>query len=92
MNFQCFNLGIITDLARSPHSLDLSSQDLVATINVMLKPLEKLTNLANSQTTQQPQKNAGKDKDTGISESTASGNDTFTISNSNAGMRLSDSC
>lgn len=41
--------GLISDLARIAHNLDLSSHDLVSTINVMLKPLEKLSNLANSQ-------------------------------------------
>ena len=44
--------GLISDLARCTHSLDLCSNELVSTINVMLKPLEKLTNLANSQSLQ----------------------------------------
>ena len=44
--------GLIADLARCTHSLDLSSQDLVTTVNTMLKPLEKLTNLANTQLVQ----------------------------------------
>ena len=41
--------GVITDLARTPHSLDLSSPSLVGTVNSMLKPLEKLSSLANHQ-------------------------------------------
>eukprot|EP00794_Sanderia_malayensis_P006098 gene6098-6802_t len=41
--------GVITDLAKTPHSLDLSSPYLVTTINSMLKPLEKLSSLANHQ-------------------------------------------
>ncbi|XP_065656940.1 E3 ubiquitin-protein ligase HUWE1 isoform X2 [Hydra vulgaris] len=44
--------GLIADLARCTHSLDLSSQDLVTTVNAMLKPLEKLTNLASNQIVQ----------------------------------------
>ena len=41
--------GMINDLAKTPHSLDLSSPYLVSTVNCMLKPLEKLTSLANHQ-------------------------------------------
>ncbi len=41
--------GLIIDLAKTPHSLDLSSPHLVSTINCMLKPLEKLSSLANHQ-------------------------------------------
>ena len=42
--------GLITDLAKTPHSLDLSSPYLVTTVNCMLKPLEKLSSLASNQT------------------------------------------
>lgn len=35
--------GIIQDLARVPHSLDLSSPNVAATVNAALKPLEILT-------------------------------------------------
>ena len=41
--------GMINDLAKTPHSLDLSSPYLVSTVNSMLKPLEKLTSLAHHQ-------------------------------------------
>ena len=41
--------GLINDLAKTPHSLDLSSPYLVSTVNSMLKPLEKLTSLAHHQ-------------------------------------------
>ena len=41
--------GLINDLAKTPHSLDLSSPYLVSTVNSMLKPLEKLTGLAHHQ-------------------------------------------
>lgn len=39
--------GLISDLARVPHSLDLSSPNLVATVNSVLKPLEKLSSIVN---------------------------------------------
>lgn len=37
--------GIITDLARIPHSLDLSSPKMATTINAALKPLETLSRI-----------------------------------------------
>lgn len=60
--------GLISDLARCTHNLDLSSHDLVATVNVMLKPLEKLSNLANSQSVHSTAKS---DKDAKQGGSTA---------------------
>ncbi|KAG6803233.1 E3 ubiquitin-protein ligase HUWE1 isoform X1 [Apis mellifera caucasica] len=39
--------GIITDLAKIPHSLDLSSPNMAATINAALKPLETLSRIIN---------------------------------------------
>ena len=39
--------GLITDLARVPHALDLSSPSMAATINAALKPLETLTRMVN---------------------------------------------
>ena len=39
--------GIVTDLARVPHSLDLSSPSMSATINAALKPLETLCRIVN---------------------------------------------
>ena len=39
--------GVVSDLARVSQSLDLSSPNVVATINSLLKPLEKLSNLVN---------------------------------------------
>ena len=39
--------GIITDLARAVHCLDLNSSHLVSTINTLLKPLESLTRFVN---------------------------------------------
>ena len=35
--------GLVTDLARIPHSLDLSSPNMSATVNAALKPLELVT-------------------------------------------------
>lgn len=42
---------LVLDLARIPHSLDLSSPSAVATINAVLKPLEELTRLINAPNT-----------------------------------------
>ena len=39
--------GVITDLARVPHALDLSSPSMAATINAALNPLETLTRILN---------------------------------------------
>jgi len=46
--------GIITDLAKIPHSLDLSSPNMAGTINAALKPLETLSRIIN-----QPMPGAG---------------------------------
>jgi E3 ubiquitin-protein ligase HUWE1 len=39
--------GLVTDLARVAHSLDLSSPNVSATINAVLKPLETLSRIVN---------------------------------------------
>ncbi|XP_058791372.1 E3 ubiquitin-protein ligase HUWE1 isoform X2 [Phymastichus coffea] len=39
--------GIVTDLAKIPHSLDLSSPNIAGTINAALKPLETLSRIIN---------------------------------------------
>ena len=39
--------GLVTDLARVPHSLDLSSPNMATTINSALKPLETLSRVVN---------------------------------------------
>ena len=44
---QLIRKGIVTDLARVPHSLDLSSPYMAATINASLKPLETLSRAVN---------------------------------------------
>ncbi len=42
--------GIVSDLARVAHSLDLSSPNVAATVNAALKPLEILTRIVNTPT------------------------------------------
>lgn len=39
--------GLVTDLARIPHSLDLSSPNMATTVNAALKPLELVSRLVN---------------------------------------------
>ena len=39
--------GLVTDLARVAHSLDLSSPNVSATVNAVLKPLETLSRIVN---------------------------------------------
>jgi len=39
--------GLVTDLARIPHSLDLSAPHMFATVNAILKPLETLSRFVN---------------------------------------------
>lgn len=39
--------GLVTDLARIPHSLDLSSPNMAGTINAALKPLELVSRIVN---------------------------------------------
>lgn len=39
--------GIVTDLARIPHSLDLSAPHMYATVNAILKPLDTLSRFVN---------------------------------------------
>merc|ERR1719431_190116 len=42
--------GLITDLARVSHALDLSSPSMAATVNAALKPLETLSRIVNQPT------------------------------------------
>ena len=39
--------GLVTDLARIPHSLDLSSPNMSPTVNAALKPLELVSRIVN---------------------------------------------
>ena len=43
--------GLVVDLARIPHSLDLSSPNMAATVNSALKPLETLSRVVNQPST-----------------------------------------
>ena len=42
--------GVITDLARVPHALDLSSPGMATSVNAAMKPLETLSKLVNQPT------------------------------------------
>jgi E3 ubiquitin-protein ligase HUWE1 len=53
--------GILTDLARVSHYLDLSSPNMPASVNAALKPLETLSRIVNQPTTATNNK-AGKQK------------------------------
>lgn len=74
--------GLINDLARVPHSLDLASPNFVATINCLLKPMEKLSGVVNQQSPGGPPGSAGKDRAPGSDQQTASGQGTATDSES----------
>ena len=65
--------GLVNDLARVPHSLDLASPNFVATINCLLKPMEKLSGVVNQQSPSGPSSAVGKDRTTGGDLQTASG-------------------
>lgn len=54
--------GLVTDLARIPHCLDLSSPHMPATINSALKPLETLSRLVNLPTSQIGNRNTNRGK------------------------------
>ena len=54
--------GLVTDLARIPHSLDLSSPNMPNTVNAALKPLETLSRIVNQPQTFPNPKNALKPK------------------------------
>ena len=42
--------GVVTDLARVSHSLDLSSPNVATTVNAVLRPLETLSRIVNQPT------------------------------------------
>jgi len=43
--------GLVNDLARIPHCLDLSSSRMANTVNIALKPLETLSRIVNQPVT-----------------------------------------
>ena len=57
--------GLVNDLARVPHSLDLASPNFVGTVNCLLKPLEKLSGVVNQQSASAPLTAAGKERTVG---------------------------
>jgi len=68
--------GIITDLARAVHCLDLNSSHLVSTVNTILKPLESLTKFVNQVSALQQKQGANDDKAATASTSETDGNAT----------------
>ncbi|XP_046484252.1 E3 ubiquitin-protein ligase HUWE1 isoform X1 [Neodiprion pinetum] len=73
--------GIVTDLAKIPHSLDLSSPNMAGTINAALKPLETLSRIINqpmpgavSSKFSKPKNNRNAQEETGIGEQTGTTN------------------
>lgn len=55
-----FKKGIIVDLARIPHYLDLSSPYMATTVNSSLKPLETLSRIVNLPSSNASSKSKGK--------------------------------
>lgn len=74
--------GLVNDLARVPHSLDLASPNFVATINCLLKPMEKLSGVVNQQSSSGASTAAGKERTTGSDLPTTSVQETGTVSES----------
>ncbi|XP_069785223.1 E3 ubiquitin-protein ligase HUWE1 isoform X3 [Narcine bancroftii] len=70
--------GLVNDLARVPHSLDLSSPNMANTVNAALKPLETLSRIVNQPSSLFGSKNASNknksEQDTNITSSDANGN------------------
>ncbi|XP_051864983.1 E3 ubiquitin-protein ligase HUWE1 isoform X7 [Pristis pectinata] len=70
--------GLVNDLARVPHSLDLSSPNMANTVNAALKPLETLSRIVNQPSSLFSSKNASSknksEQDTSITSSDANGN------------------
>ena len=62
--------GMITDLARAVHCLDLNSSHLVSTINTILKPLESLTRFVNQVSALHHKQASSDDKSTAATTAT----------------------
>ena len=79
--------GLVTDLARIPHSIDLSSPYMAATINAALKPLETLSRSVN----QPMQSNVSKPKESSTADTptTDLGGTTIPAETPNTGWTLS---
>lgn len=74
--------GLVNDMARVPHSLDLASPNFVATINCLLKPMEKLSGVVNQQGSSGLPTTAGKDRAPGGDLQPTSGQGTVAESES----------
>ena len=91
--------GIITDLARVTHNLDLSSPNVSATINAVLKPLETLTRSVNQPSSvncQRHQKNKANNGNAGEAENSEAANanpetNPASIANNGAGTNTTNS-
>ena len=57
--------GLVNDLARIPHSLDMSSPMMAYTVNAALKPLEALSRIVNLPPTTIPGRSMAKHKPEG---------------------------
>lgn len=72
--------GILTDLARVSHYLDLSSPNMPASVNAALKPLETLSRIVNQPTAATNNK-AGKQKAQGSVSEEQAGDQTGPVYN-----------
>jgi len=81
--------GIITDLARAVHCLDLNSSHLVSTVNTILKPLESLTKFVNQVSALQQKQGANDDKAATANTSETDGNTTTNAAAAGAGAAAS---
>ena len=70
--------GLVNDLARVPHSLDLASPNFVATINCVLKPLEKLSGVVNQPSAGGPFSAPNKERPAGSEQQTTAEQGTTT--------------
>lgn len=72
--------GILTDLARVSHYLDLSSPNMPASVNAALKPLETLSRIVNQPTAASNNK-VGKQKAQGSVSEEPAGDQTGSVYN-----------
>ena len=99
MQYYFLLAGIITDLARVTHNLDLSSPNVSATINAVLKPLETLTRSVNQPSSvncQRHQKNKANNGNAGEAENSEAANanpetNPASIANNGAGTNTTNS-
>ena len=76
--------GLVTDLARIPYSLDLSSPFMAATVNAALKPLETLSRSVNQHTqgvTAKQKKTTAEVQESSDNNTTTANDGMFSITN-----------